>query len=80
MSSNRPEHRVRFSDLNWLGKTVYAGASVVRVTAKLIDKTAERVEQIAVESREAYRREVDPNIEDAKIIEETPRDETQPGA
>jgi len=75
MDSNRPEHRVRFGDLNWLGKTVYAGASVVRFTAKLIDRTADRVEQIAEESREAYRREVDPNIQDAKIIEERPREE-----
>ncbi|PEN13973.1 hypothetical protein CRI94_07940 [Longibacter salinarum] len=76
MASDRSENRVRFSNLNWLGKTVYAGASVLRVAAKAIDKTADRVNQIAEESREAYLREVDPNIEDAKVIEETPR-ETQ---
>lgn len=73
-TDDRTENRVRFSDLNWLGKTVFVGGSALRLTARLIDKTADAVSQIADESREAYRREVDPNIEDAKIIDEGPRD------
>ncbi|HHP7238666.1 hypothetical protein [Longibacter sp.] len=74
MPSEPPDRRVRFSNLNWLGKSVYVGASVLRVAAKAIDRTADRVNRIAEESREAYLREVDPNIEDAKVIEETPRE------
>lgn len=73
MSSDRPDNRVRFNDLNWFGKSVYAGATMLRFAAKAIDATADRVNQIAEESRDAYLREVDPNIEDAKIIEEIPR-------
>jgi len=75
MPSDRPEKRVRFSDLNWLGKTVYAGASVLRFTARAIDATAERVHRIAEESREAYLQEVDLNVVDAKIIEERDRED-----
>jgi hypothetical protein len=72
------DRRVDFENLNWLGKTVFIGGgktvfiggTALRLTANLLDKAADRASKIAEDSREAYRREVDPNIEDAKVIEE----------
>lgn len=67
------DRHVDFRELNWLGKSVYVGAVAMRLTANLIDAAADRAIQIADDSKRAYQREVDPNIEDAKIIEERPR-------
>lgn len=62
--------RPYFYELNWLGKAVYLGGTALRLSARFVDHTVERASKIAEEAGEAYRREVDPNIEDAKIIEE----------
>lgn len=64
-----PEHREPH-DLNWFGKTVYYGGSVLRFTANLVDATANRVSRVAAESKKAFDRELDPNIEDAQVIDE----------
>ncbi len=62
--------RPHFYELNWLGKAVYLGGTALRLSANLVDRTVERASLIMEESKAAYLREVDPNIEDAKIIEE----------
>lgn len=59
-----------FYELNWLGKAVYLGGTALRLSANLVDRTIDRASVIVEESKAAYLREVDPNIEDAKIIEE----------
>lgn len=68
--SEPPEHRVDFRDLNWLGKTVFLGGAAMRLTANVLDSAVDRAAKIVDESRRAYEREMDPNIEDAKIIDE----------
>jgi hypothetical protein len=68
----RSRRRANLSDLNWLGKSVFVGGTVLRLTANLIESTADRVSSIAVRSKEAFDRELDPNIEDAQILEEYP--------
>jgi hypothetical protein len=68
------ERRTDFRDLNWLGKTVFLGGTALRLAANLVDSTADRVTKIADDSRAAFQRELDPNIEDAVILEEHPRD------
>lgn len=68
-----PRRRVNLRDLNWLGKSVFVGGTVLRLTANFIESTADRVSSIATRSKEAFERELDPNIEDARIIEEFPR-------
>lgn len=73
MSREHPSDRREPHKLNWLGKTVYAGGTLLRLTANLVDTTAERVSKIARESKEAFNRELDPNIEEARVIDETPR-------
>jgi hypothetical protein len=67
-----PRRRVNLRDLNWLGKSVFVGGTMLRLTANLIESTADRVSSIATRSKEAFERELDPNIEDARIIEEYP--------
>lgn len=75
-----PRRRVNLSDLNWLGKSVYAGGTVLRFTANLIESTADRVSSIAARSKEAFDRELDPNIEEAQILDEYPHPETSDDA
>ena len=79
--STPPDSQPDFRDLNWLGKTVFLGGTALRLTANLIDSAADRATQIAADSKVAFQREMDPNIEDAVILEEHPRDPdpTHPG-
>jgi len=67
-----PRRRVNLDDLNWLGKSVYFGGAVMRVTARALDATANRVRHVAARSKEAFERELDPNIDDARVLEEYP--------
>lgn len=67
-----PRRRVNLRDLNWLGKSVFVGGTALRLTANLIESTADRVSSIANRSKEAFERELDPNVEDARILEEYP--------
>jgi len=75
MSDDAPRRRVNLRDLNWLGKSVFVGGTVLRLTANLIESTADRVSTIAAQSKRAFDRELDPNIEDARVIEEYPHRE-----
>lgn len=56
--------------LNLLGKAVVLGGAAVRGLANLIDLSIERAADIVVEAEQAFRKELDENIEDAKILEE----------
>lgn len=67
-----PRRRTDLDDLNWLGKSVFLGGAVVRLTASALDATANRVRAIAARSKQAFERELDPNIEDARVLEEYP--------
>lgn len=69
----RPRRRVNLNDLNWLGKSVFVGGTVLRLTANLIESTADRVSAIAARSKEEFNRELDPNIEDARVLDEQAR-------
>lgn len=73
MSNHDSSHRrVHFRDLNWLGKSVFVGGALARLTGSLVDATTDRVTAIARESKRAFDREVDPNMEEARILEEAP--------
>jgi hypothetical protein len=76
MSDDPPRRRVNISDLNWLGKSVFVGGAVMRMTANLIDSTAKRVNKIAADSKRAFERELDPNMEEARVLEEYPHSES----
>jgi hypothetical protein len=71
MSDNDDSHRrIRFRDLNWLGKSVFVGGALARLTGTLVDATTDRVTAVARESKRAFDRELDPTMEEAKILEE----------
>lgn len=70
--SDKPssKRRADLRDLNWLGKSVYIGGAALRLTANLVDAAADRASKIAAESKKAFERELDPQIEDARVLEE----------
>jgi hypothetical protein len=69
-----PETRiVEFERLNLLGKAVFVGGAAIRLAANFIDAALEKAADVVLEAEKAYRQGRDPNIEDAKILEE--RDE-----
>jgi len=71
---NSSDRRVHFRDLNWLGKSVFVGGALARLTGTLVKTTTNRVTRIAEESRRAFERELDPKMEDAQILEEQRED------
>ena len=68
---NRPQRRVEFDTLNLLGKAVYVGGSAVRLLAKAIDGAVDRAVDVVLDVEKAFKQGLDPNIEDAKILQET---------
>lgn len=68
--SDAERERPPFYQLNWLGKAAVLGGTALRLSANFIDAAFERTRAIAEESRDAFNRELDPNIEDAHILEE----------
>ncbi|MFQ5569238.1 MAG: hypothetical protein ACE5G0_06160 [Rhodothermales bacterium] len=65
------EHRIiQFDELNVLGKAVFLTGAAVKATAQFIDKALERTVDIVLEAERAFKQGRDPNVEDAKILEE----------
>jgi hypothetical protein len=60
----------RFEQASLAGKAALLGGSAVRFTAGLIDKTLDRAADTVAEAERAFKRELDPTMEDAKILEE----------
>lgn len=77
MAPERSPQNREPGELNWVGKSVYVGGVLLRHTANLVDAAAERASRIAAESKRAFDRELDPNIEDAQIVEEYSRSESR---
>ena len=55
----------------WLGRVGLLGGGAVRLAAKAIDAGIERAASITVEARDALQRELDPNVSDARILDES---------
>lgn len=60
----------RFERSGWLGRVALVGGGAVRLTANLLDRTLDRAARTVVDAEQAFRGELDPNVSDAKIIEE----------
>lgn len=69
----------RFEREGVAGKAALLGGTAVRFTAKLIDRTLERAASAVAEAEAAFRRELDPNMEDAKILDEWDERNKKPG-
>lgn len=80
---NEPAHEpterwiARFERASLTGKAALLGGTAVRFTANLIDKTLDRAASTVAEAEEAFKRELDPTMEDAKILDEW-EDESRP--
>ncbi|MEO0559308.1 MAG: hypothetical protein AAF170_14115 [Bacteroidota bacterium] len=61
----------RFEQAGWLERAGLLGGGAVRLAARAIDRSLDRAAQITVEAQEAFKKEMDPNISDAVILEET---------
>ena len=64
----------RFEQATLAGKAALLGGSAVRLTADLIDRTLHLAADTVAEAEHAFKRELDPTIEDAKILEEWDED------
>lgn len=68
---NDPERRlVEFERLNVFGKAVFLGGTAVRLAADVIDSTVQRAADVYVDAEKAFREGRDPNIDEAKILDE----------
>lgn len=65
----------RFERASLSGKAALLGGSAVRFTANLIDRTLDRAASTVAEAERAFKRELDPTMEDAKILDEWEEDD-----
>ena len=62
----------RFERAGLMERVGLLGGSAVRLAARAIDGALDRAASVAVEAKEAFQKEMDPNVSDARVIEETP--------
>jgi len=68
--SSRPEREVEFDRLNLLGKVVFVTGTTVRVIGSVIDSVVETVSGVVQEAEKAFKEGMDPNIDEATIVDE----------
>lgn len=61
---------IEFERLNLLGKAVFLSGAAARLAANLIEGAVDRAADIVLEAERAFRQGRDPNVDDAKILEE----------
>jgi hypothetical protein len=67
----------RFEQATLTGRAALLGGTAVRFAANLIDKTLDRAASTVAEAEQAFKRELDPTMEDAKILDEWEDDERE---
>jgi hypothetical protein len=60
----------RYERSGWLGRAGLVGGGAVRLAARLVDGALDRAASVTVEAKEAFQKELDPNVSDARVIEE----------
>ena len=71
--SNKDERRI--ADLNLLGQVVYLAGQGVRLTSDLLGSVVDLAADTYKDAERAFKQGLDPNIDDAQIIEERRNDE-----
>ena len=61
----------RFEKAGAVGRLGLLTGGAVRLAATAVEATLDRAASIAVEAQTAFRKEMDPNVSDATILEET---------
>jgi hypothetical protein len=67
----------RFEAAPPLERAKLVGGGAVRLTARLLDRALSTAARTVAEAEHAFRRELDPTMEEAKILDERPRDESR---
>ena len=68
MSDSWPE---RFERAGLLERVGLVGGGAVRLLATAIDKGLDRAASVAVDAKQAFERELDPNMSDARVLDES---------
>jgi hypothetical protein len=68
MPDQRPVRRTE--RLNWLGRAVVVGGGAIRLAANAIDGVIKHAADVVIDAERAFKQGLDPNIEDAKVLEE----------
>ncbi|MDT0633087.1 hypothetical protein RQM47_09730 [Rubrivirga sp. S365] len=68
----------RYERAGWLGRAGLLGGGAVRLAARAIDGALDRAATVTVEAKEAFQKELDPNVSDAQILDETDERDTEP--
>ena len=74
MSDPQDSWLQQFERAGPLARLGLLSGGAVRLAARAIDGALDRAAGIAVEAEDAFRKELDPNVKDATILEETERE------
>lgn len=61
----------RYEQAGWLERAGLLGGGAVRLAARAIEGALDRAASVTVEAKEAFQKELDPNVSDARILEES---------
>ena len=74
---NHPKKNIEFDRLNLIGKAVYVGGATLRFVAGSIEAVVDRAVDVYIDAERAFKQGMDPNIEDAKILDERGRTDAE---
>lgn len=60
----------RFEQAGLAGRAALLGGGAVRLAARLAERALERAATVVVEAQDAFKKELDPNVTDARVIED----------
>ncbi|MEM6287400.1 MAG: hypothetical protein AAF845_09595 [Bacteroidota bacterium] len=60
----------RYAKAGLLERAGMLGGGAVRLAAKAVDRALDRAASVTVEAKEAFQKELDPNVSEAHILEE----------
>ncbi len=61
----------RYERAGVVGRLALLGGGAARVVAGLVERALDRAATAVVEAQDAVKKEMDPNVSDARVIEET---------
>ena len=71
MDQSEDDHKIiKFDELNLLGKLVFVSGVLTRTASGIVQTAVDATAEIITEAEKAFKEGLDPNIEDAKVIEE----------
>ncbi len=73
--SDRGQREVDYDRLNLLGKAVFITGSAFRVIGTVFESVVETISGVVHEAEKAFKSGRDPNVDDAKILDEQSKSE-----